>query len=265
MEGSRWGELILPAPSEQCDRSESGLRVVVFAAFRIGIKLLDGVVCYERDRPDTIRPVAVSTDDAVEDVAKIGLQKRLWRFYSPEERLAQTADLIDLALKSSLPVFTGELKSEWFRNQLKEWAPDLIIVAGCGQILDEDLLTIPKLGTFNFHPADLPSGHGAGPQPYQDLVDRNDPWTRWTVHKVTPKVDSGPVVGVSCPIFVADAEGRVSSEPDKVLQRMAEIIPEMVEILFDSIAVAGNSTVAIDFEACLSEEIKQKMRSPLSG
>ncbi|MDP5217642.1 formyltransferase family protein [Ruegeria sp. 2205SS24-7] len=253
----------MPAPSEQRARPETGLRIVVLAAFNIGQSLLNGLISYEQDWPDKIRLLAVSTDDAVEETAKISMKRRIWRFYPPEARLTQTASLIEVALQSGLPVYTGELKTDWFRRWLADCAPDLIVVTGCGQILDEEILAIPTLGAINFHPADLPAGHGAGAQPYQDLVERSDPWTRWTVHKMTTEVDAGPVIGVSCPIFAGDANGQVARDPEKVFQRMAEILPDMVAILLDEIIAQGPAIGPIDFEAKLSGEMKSRMRLPL--
>jgi len=263
VESSHWGELILPAPDEQRVRSGSGLRVIVIAASNLGRGLLNGVISYEQERPDHIQMVAVSTDDAVEDTARIGMNKRIWRFYSSEDRLKQTADLIGDALQAGLPVYTGELKIDWFRDQLKEWMPDLIVVAGCGQILDKELLSIPRLGVINFHPADLPAGHGAGAQPYQDLADRADPWTRWTVHNMTTEVDAGPPIGVSCPIFAGDAQGKVTDNPNRLFMRMTEILPAMVEILLDEVIINESAPSEIDFVAQLPDELIRRMQLPL--
>ena len=191
------------------------------------------------------------------------MRKRLWRFYSPEEKLTHTANLAETALKSGLPVYTGELKIDWFRKRLAKWAPDLIVVTGCGQVLDQNLLSIPKLGTINFHPADLPAGHEAGAQPFQDLVDRADPWTRWTVHEMTPEIDADPVIGVSCPVFVGDANGQVKLVGNKILERLTLLLPPMVSILLDEIASRDHAIGQIDFEARLPAELKNGMQLPL--
>jgi hypothetical protein len=177
IDGSRWGQLILPAPEEASDRTEAGLRVLAVTSFFYSIEVLSALLGYERAHPARLYPLAVATDDAANADAKIGLRKRLWKHYDQPERVAIEAATIETALQSGLPVYTGEFKIEWFYRQLVTWRPDAIIVCVCGQILDTRILEVPRCGVYNFHPSDLARGHGAGAQPYEDTVARNDPWT----------------------------------------------------------------------------------------
>ena len=48
-------------------------------------------------------------------------------------------------------------------QQLRDWAPDLIVVAAFGQILRPEVLDLPKWGCINIHGSLLPRGHGAAP------------------------------------------------------------------------------------------------------
>lgn len=51
---------------------------------------------------------------------------------------------------------------EFFKT-LEEYAPDVIVVAAYGQILPEEVLTLPKYGCINIHASLLPRHRGAAP------------------------------------------------------------------------------------------------------
>lgn len=263
VDGSRWGELILPAPRERQSRAAARLKVLAVAAFQVGEQMLQTLLSLEQQRPKDLQLVAVCTDDAVEDVAKISRRRRVWRFFEPEERFTMTEEVIETGLMAGLPVYTGELKIDWFRRKLLEWAPDVILVCGCGQLFDAELLAVPRFGVINFHPADLPSGHGAGAQPYRDLQERNDPWTRWTVHKMTTDLDAGPPLGTSCPIYVGDAKGRVTAPGQAFLKRMAMCVPALATILIDDLLRFKAVLSSINFQARLEEDLVKRLAQPL--
>jgi methionyl-tRNA formyltransferase len=69
-----------------------------------------------------------------------------------------------LALELGLPVMQPEkLKQPEAMEQLRAWAPDLIVVAAFGQILKKDVLDLPKHGCINVHASLLPRWRGAAP------------------------------------------------------------------------------------------------------
>src|SRR5215217_4981357 len=76
--GSRWGELILPAPDELPSRSAAGLRAVLFASFEFGYMALEAVTAYAKQFPDRAQVVGLVTDDPTNPAAHIGLKKRVW-------------------------------------------------------------------------------------------------------------------------------------------------------------------------------------------
>ena len=75
---------------------------------------------------------------------------------------------------------------------LRELAPDLLVVAGMGWLLDRDALVVPRLGTLNVHPALLPAYRGAEPNFWQlyDAVGESGV----TVHQVDLAEDRGPIL-----------------------------------------------------------------------
>ena len=68
------------------------------------------------------------------------------------------------ALELGLPVFQPvNLKAENFEEKLKEWDPDIIVVAAYGRILPKYVLDYPKYGCINIHGSILPRYRGAAP------------------------------------------------------------------------------------------------------
>lgn len=70
----------------------------------------------------------------------------------------------EYAVAHGLPVFQPErVKTPEFVKQLKELAPEVIVVVAYGQILSEEILAIPKCGCINVHASLLPKYRGAAP------------------------------------------------------------------------------------------------------
>lgn len=69
-----------------------------------------------------------------------------------------------LAEKYGIPVHQPlKVREPAFVEQLKEMAPDLIVVVAFGQILPKPVLEIPHLGCINVHASLLPRYRGAAP------------------------------------------------------------------------------------------------------
>jgi hypothetical protein len=269
IDGSRWGELILPARREAGGRTEAGLRVLAVTSFFLGIEVLDALLAYERAHPERLFLVAVATDDAVNADAKIGLRKRMWKHYAQSERVAMEVATVETALGSGVPVYTGEFKIEWFYRQLASWRPDVIIVCACGQIFDARILEVPRYDVYNFHPSDLAHGHGAGAQPYEDILARGDPWTCWTVHRMTEEVDAGSIVGQSPDILVADAHGQIPQNPKRFYEKLKGVVGPMVTILIDEVLRLGDEgrhggIAQIDFAERLPDIVRARLKEPIA-
>ena len=70
-------------------------------------------------------------------------------------------------------------------------AIDLLIVAAYGQILPEDVISAPALGSVNVHPSILPRWRGATPVEHAILA--GDCTTGVSLMQVTKRLDAGPV------------------------------------------------------------------------
>jgi methionyl-tRNA formyltransferase len=268
---SRWGELILPSAEETAPRSGKGLRIIAVTSFYFGLEVLEALLQFERTHPDLVTTVAVATDDAINAEAKISLKKRIWKDYSQDERIEAEIATVEAALSAGVPVYTGEMKIDWFHGQLAHWQPDAIIVCGCGQIFDLEIIEQPRFGIYNFHPSDLAQGHGAGAQPYEDSIARNDPITRWTVHQMVQEIDAGPIVGSSPPIRIADPHGIITPDAKRYYDKMAEAVGPMVPRLLEQLSQLhssggppGRRVDKIDFPSLLPEALKGRLNTPLA-
>jgi len=67
---------------------------------------------------------------------------------------------LDMGLTVAEP---ARLTSNESAALLKEWAPDVIVVAAYGKILPESVLTLPPMGCVNLHASLLPRHRGASP------------------------------------------------------------------------------------------------------
>lgn len=70
----------------------------------------------------------------------------------------------ELAQSAGIPVFQPErIKREEGVAMLKGCAPDLCVTAAFGQLLSQEILDIPPLGTINVHSSLLPRHRGSAP------------------------------------------------------------------------------------------------------
>ena len=89
---------------------------------------------------------------------------------------------------------------------LRAYRPDLILVSAFHQILRENVLALPPLGTVNLHPSLLPLYRGA--DPIQAAILDGAERTGITYLSMTREIDAGDVfLQASCPIGPRDTIG----------------------------------------------------------
>jgi methionyl-tRNA formyltransferase len=97
------------------------------------------------------------------------------------------------ALEHSIKVMQPAKVSEaGFLTELKELAPDLIIVVAFGQILKKPLLEMPVWGVINIHASLLPKYRGAAP--IQRVILNNESSTGLTIMKMDEGLDTGAIL-----------------------------------------------------------------------
>ena len=75
----------------------------------------------------------------------------------------QMTPVKEYALSQNIPVFQPLKIRKDGLDDLKSLAPDLCVTAAFGQILSQEVLDVPKIGTVNVHTSLLPRHRGAAP------------------------------------------------------------------------------------------------------
>lgn len=265
---TRWGGLFEPAPKENPDKTDEGLRVVLFTSWDFGYLLLETLKEFEVNFPGQMNLVGLVTDDPFDPNAKISLKKRVWNLLEKPYRVIDETFIIESGLCHSIPVYTGEVKVNSFHETLNKWNPDVVLVCVFGQLIDSFTINLPRYGIYNFHPSDLSMHQGAGPAPYEDLANRKAKTTVWSVHHVSEEIDGGNVVGKSPPINVLDENGKLPSDQLVVYHKLAEVLSPMtfflVKELVRNFELNRHGRIEhIDFESFIPNSIKKNILQPI--
>ncbi|MCD6527832.1 MAG: methionyl-tRNA formyltransferase [Desulfuromonas sp.] len=115
----------------------------------------------------------------------------------------------ELALQHDIPVFQPQrLRNEEVVKQLRQLAPDLIVVVAYGQILPQAVLDIPKYGCINVHASLLPRHRGAAP--INKAIIDGDSKTGVTTMMMDIGLDTGDIlVKRSLTIFPNETAGQL--------------------------------------------------------
>ncbi len=92
----------------------------------------------------------------------------------------------------SIPVETPDKISQYSSSLIKEYNPELIVVASYGQIIPDSLLNYPKFKCVNFHGSLLPKLRGA--VPVQMAILRGFTETGVTLQQMAKRMDAGPLI-----------------------------------------------------------------------
>ncbi len=116
----------------------------------------------------------------------------------------------ELALAHHVPVFQPErVNTPDALADLRELAPEVLVIAAYGQILKQSLLDIPSRGALNVHASLLPRHRGAAPS--AAAIIAGDKETGVTILEVIRKLDAGPVLAQrSLPIAPLDTTGSLN-------------------------------------------------------
>jgi len=108
-------------------------------------------------------------------------------------RQLQPPPIKQLALQHGIPIFQPEkIRRPESITELKQWQPDVYIVAAFGQILPQSVLDIPPYGSINVHASLLPRWRGAAP--IQAVIRAGDTQSGVTIMKMDAGLDTGPML-----------------------------------------------------------------------
>ena len=98
-----------------------------------------------------------------------------------------------LALQASIPVLQPDtVKGAAFLSELRQLAPDVIVVTAYGKILPGSIISLPPLGTINVHGSLLPKYRGAAP--IQWALINGEKETGVTIMQMDEGIDTGDIL-----------------------------------------------------------------------
>ncbi len=117
-------------------------------------------------------------------------------------------------------------------ERISEIAPDMIVVAGFGQILPKSVLDIPRFGCINVHGSLLPKLRGASPMQAAVLEGLDESGV--TIMRMAEGLDTGDMISrCSCCI-----KGRNFTEVSEILAEAgADLLTETIPRIADGTAV----------------------------
>lgn len=134
------------------------------------------------------------------------------------KKITQTPTKI-LALKHQIPVFQPEkLKLEL--ENIKQLAPDIIIVIAYGKIIPQSILDIPRFGCLNIHASLLPKYRGSSC--LQAPILNGDTETGVTIMKLDANMDTGPILSQKS--IILDGTETAETLHDKLSEMGAELL-----------------------------------------
>jgi len=121
----------------------------------------------------------------------------------------------ELGIPVAQPVsLKGDARSQ-FCDLLRGCRPDVLVVVAYGKILPQEILDIPRLGSYNVHASLLPRHRGAAP--IQWAIIEGDSTTGVCIMQMDAGLDTGPVVSrASLDIGETETSG-------ELFERLAEV------------------------------------------
>lgn len=111
------------------------------------------------------------------------------------------------ALDAGIPVFQPEkIRRPDAVAELREWSPDVYVVAAFGQLLPQTVLDIPPHGSINVHASLLPRWRGAAP--IQAVIRAGDAETGITIMKMDAGLDTGAILSQRAIPISSDETGQ---------------------------------------------------------
>lgn len=159
----------------------------------------------------------------------------------------------EFCLAHEIPVFQpAKLRDGTALAQIRELAPELIVVAAYGRILPDEILNYPTRGCVNVHSSLLPRYRGAAPINWAIL--NGDRETGVTIMHMAAALDAGDIISQEkTPI---DPDETVESLHDRLAALGAELLVETVRKIEEGTACRTPQDAAqVTYAPMLSREL----------
>lgn len=128
----------------------------------------------------------------------------------------EPSEVGSIAEKHQIPTLKPvKIRTAEFLNELKAFAPDLLVVAAYGRILPQSILDVPRIAPINLHASLLPRHRGAAP--VEGAILAGDAQTGVTIMRIIEQMDAGPMY----------FQRRISIEPNDTQGTLKEKLAEL--------------------------------------
>lgn len=144
------------------------------------------------------------------------------------------AGMKQIALEHKVPVFQPEsVNTPEGVAGLKDFRPELLVVAAYGQILSNDVLAVAPLGGINVHASLLPKYRGAAPIAW--AIYHGETRTGVTIIRMSVRLDAGDIL----------AQEAIDIEPDETAGELeARLAPLGAKLALDMVEKLAQGPVA---------------------
>lgn len=131
------------------------------------------------------------------------------------------SSVIQTAKQNNIPIFQpNKVNEPNFVNKLRDYSPDLFVLAGYNQILKNDLISIPRYGTLNLHGGKLPEYRGVAPINWQ--IINGETKGGCCIIIVDEGIDTGDIVEQ---VYYDIGENETAED---IINKQLEIFPSML-------------------------------------
>ena len=125
------------------------------------------------------------------------------------------------AIELGLDIIQPEsIKTHEIYDQFKHIGPDFIVLVAYGNLLPDNIISVPKKGVINIHPSLLPKYRG--PAPIQHALINNEKETGVTIMMLDSGMDTGDIL-MSKRIFIA-SDSTAETLHDTLSREGAELL-----------------------------------------
>ncbi|CAA9570557.1 MAG: Methionyl-tRNA formyltransferase [uncultured Thermomicrobiales bacterium] len=145
----------------------------------------------------------------------------------PQRRRSPAYLDVVAAARPSVDVLVSNHPERW-AAMLVPLAPDLIVCGGFPWRIPPEVLALPRLGAINLHDALLPRGRGPNASGW--AFRNGDAETGFTIHRLTPAFDAGPIL--------AQARVPITDDDDieTLLAQFEAVIPDLLRTALERVA-----------------------------
>ena len=130
-----------------------------------------------------------------------------------------------VAEEQNIPIICGKPKDAGVMDQVREWAPDVVVVIGYQFFLPDEFLNIPPMGVLNFHTSLLPRHCGRHPGFW--TIWYGDQQSGMAVHFMDSGLDTGEIAYKSY-VPVEDGD-TVDSLYDRIWKSDEAVVKQLLD------------------------------------